>query len=129
MIDCFYAGSTNLQNLNVLLSGRLNLNHFFILKYGINLFGHNIITTEYLILDSSYINILLRYGLFFVIVFYIYFYKLIERAYVNKNYTLLIILIILLINGFTESILYKTSINAFLLYISTIIFNSKEVAK
>lgn len=114
-----------LATLNQILSNRLSLNHYFLDAYPINLLGNEVITTKYLILDNSYINILLRFGLIFLIFMYINFNSITKRLYKEKKYILIIIFVILLFYGFSESFLYKVSANAFLLYFGKIYNEAK----
>ena len=109
-----------ISNLNELLSYRLTLNNYFLNIYDINLFGNYVKTDEIYILDSSYINILLRFGIILFIFIYYCFNKSIKIMYKEKNYCLIIIFLVLFIYGFSESFLYKISANAFLLYFSNI---------
>ena len=109
-----------ISNLNELLSYRLTLNNYFLNIYDINLFGNYVKTDGIYILDSSYINILLRFGIILFIFIYYCFNKSIKIMYKEKNYCLIIIFLVLFIYGFSESFLYKISANAFLLYFSNI---------
>ncbi len=111
--------------LNRLLTGRIYLNSLFLSQYPINFLGHDILTNEKLILDSSYFNILLKYGLICILFFYQVFNHTIKSAYKNKNYIMVIIFIVLLFYGFSESFLYKVSANAFLLYFGKIYNEAK----
>ena len=122
-----YSSNTDFaKNINILLSGRLYFNDLFLSEYNINLFGNNIYADDTLILDSSYINILLRYGIIGVALFYVLLRKMINKAYNDKNYTMVIILTILILYGFTESFLYKVASNAFLIYMAEL-FKKKEI--
>lgn len=108
-----------------MLSNRLFLNHYFLNTYSLTLLGNDVVTTKYLILDNSYINILLRFGILFLIFMYFNFYSIMKKLYREKNYILIIIFIILLFYGFSESFLYKVSANAFLLYFGKIYNEAK----
>ncbi|MCI8347218.1 MAG: hypothetical protein HFJ12_04650 [Bacilli bacterium] len=114
-----------LAKLNHMLSNRLFLNHYFLNTYSLTLLGNDVVTTKYLILDNSYINILLRFGILFLIFMYFNFYSIMKKLYREKNYILIIIFIILLFYGFSESFLYKVSANAFLLYFGKIYNEAK----
>lgn len=113
-------------NINKLISGRLYLNQYFLLNYDFSLFGSVVETTKYLILDCSFLNLLLRFGIFIFIWFYIILHKSINDMYKNKNYMLIIIFALLICYGFSESFFYKAYTNAFLLYFSKF-YNEQEV--
>lgn len=107
--------------VNKIFSGRLRLNYYFLSNYNINLFGNNVITNEYLILDNSYINVLLRFGISTLFFLDLLFRRAVSKSIEDKNSVLLIIFILLFIYGVSESYLYKVSRNAFLLYFSTVL--------
>lgn len=117
----FSFNNSFLVKLNQLLSYRISYNHYFLTNYGINIFGNFVETSKYLILDSSYLNIILRFGYILFFCLYFLFYKSFKDMYKKKNYILLIIFVLLLFYGFSESFLYKVSTNAFLLYFSRFI--------
>lgn len=111
--------------INRVLSYRFTFNKYFLTQYHISLFGNNIITNNMYLLDSSYINILLRYGIIMWIWIYFLFFKTINKLYNDKEFVLLIIIILLMLYGFSESFLYKITANVFLLYFGKIL--NKEV--
>lgn len=101
----FYYEEDNefIETINETITGRLDLAKIGLEKYGITLFGQNIpmigmggstkSPKDYFFIDSSYLFILLRYGiLFFVMVIVIY--GLI--CYKNREDTVLMMLVVLL---------------------------------
>ena len=106
--------------MNNLTSGRLKLFSYFFENYNINLFGN--VLNEYYVLDSSYLRLILGFGLITYLFYYIVFYKEIDFSLKNKDYTMVVILIGILIYGLTENSMYKSTLNVFILLFSNVIF-------
>ena len=86
--------------------------HFGIRPFGVNFngFSNSIMT-----LDMAYSNILIRYGIFFTIFMCIIFKKLLKYLYENKNYILMVIFLIFIINGLFENVWLRIERNIFML--------------
>lgn len=115
--------------LNELLSDRLALGSSAIQKYGFSLFGKKIEWVGYSInaptkadavgynyVDSSYLQLTLNYGIFFVnIVLVIYMYA-IYKAIKIKDYYLVVIYMAILLFSMTEPRLMNLTFNPFPLF-------------
>lgn len=119
------------------LTGRLTLSHSALETYGISLLGQNIewvtggssleINHLYNYVDSSYINILLNYGMIMLIFVCIGFSKVGKSAMLNNDKYLIIVLIVLGIHSVTDPQLIELGYNPFLLMISLLFAsNNKE---
>ena len=119
-----------LNSLNHLLSNRLALGKNAVNKYGFSLLGQKIewigfninnpdMSTDYNYVDSSYLQLTLEYGFFFIfIVIGIYLYG-IYRAIKSEDRYLLYIYIIILLFALTEPRLMNFAFNPFPLLIFT----------
>ena len=125
-------------NINKITSNRIFYNNYFYYKYGISLFGQQIITigTEIarlnginaLVLDNVYIQLLIRYGLFMYLTFAYLFTKSIKYAYKNNDFYIFLILLVLITFGLMETSLIIIDVCPFLIYFSKIIYNDKKVS-
>lgn len=121
-----YSPSNKLMvNLNKLLSDRLNLGKIGIDKYGFKLFGQsirmvgnggtNVKPTDYFFIDSSYLFIVLRYGiviLVFICILYMFF---INKALKEGNIILPIIITFIAINSIVAHHFMDIAYNPFML--------------
>lgn len=92
-----------LENINETITGRLALGKTGLEDYGISLFGQDVpmvgfggsttLEEEYFFIDSSYINILLRHGILFLIMIFIIYGVI---CYKHKKDTVLMLCIVLL---------------------------------
>lgn len=114
-----------------LLTGRLSQANYYFQKYGIHLFGDNMIedlTYEYTthILDIGYTKMLLNNGVIyylFVICGYIYLLK--ETIQLNK-YSTFILISFFLIYMYTENVSTYIFMNVSMLLFSDFIFNNEK---
>lgn len=121
---------------NELLSGRLSIGKMMIERYGISLFGQEVNdygTTipgtakydEYNFIDSSYLRILLKYGLLVFIILCIMNVYVNKRIYETDKYLLLIIFVIC-VNSIVAQHYMEITYNFLLfMYFSRIDFNEK----
>lgn len=122
-------------SFNNKLSGRLSMWNKFLNNYSIKLFGNSvefissedsaILNQNVMVIDNSYIRLLIQYGSFIFIYFYYLFYKLFNRLFNNKNFLMIVICLIFILYGFVESGIYKITINVFLISFKDIIFGEK----
>lgn len=125
--------------LDNILSGRIKFVNEFLSNYKINLFGNRLIFVSsemyYLygiaphILDNCFINILLRFGLCVYFLYYFILKKIVKMSLDNKEYFILISLIILILIGFSETYLLNIEYNVFLLYFNNYIFKKDNSFK
>lgn len=114
------------RKLNTLLSNRLELGYQAIQTYGISLFGQNIHwigfsigrdTTSkaigYNYVDCSYLQIMLEYGVIFLIAIVSIYMVAVYRAVKREDYYLVCILLIVLVFGITEPRLLNLAFNPF----------------
>lgn len=115
--------------LNELLSDRLSLGSSAIQKYGFSLFGQKIEWVGYSIntptkvdavgynyVDSSYLQLALNYGIFFVITILVIYMYAIYKAIRIKNYYLVAIYMAVLLFSMTEPRLMNLTFNPFPLF-------------
>lgn len=122
--------------INKILSGRLFYNIIFFKKYGISLFGQELLlisteqakltNTASLVLDNSYFHLLLRYGLFYFCMMSEFFRRSFRSIISKNSYELFGIMLILLLYGMTEASIFRIEMCPFLLYFSNILFYKKE---
>lgn len=127
----FYNGENKVYaQLNLFLSGRLQLGHEAFERYPINLFGHLIETsaatskTSYFYLDSGYIYALLGYGVFFSIIVVIMYSCLCGFACDTNDKVLLIWLISVLIFTISNNVWVELTMNP-ILVIFPIMWNQR----
>lgn len=121
-----------LRSLNSAFSGRLSYTHIFLDEYNINLFGNELYLVsnrmaieqgiQALILDNSYVRILLQYGLLSFVMFAYLYVSSMKNSIKQKEYIICIILYVYLIRGLADNIMFTFNTNIFLLYFSSVIF-------
>ena len=118
VITILYYNNNYIGNLvNKIFSLRLYYNVQFFEHFGITPFGVNFngFSNSIMTLDMAYSNILIRYGIFFTIFMCIIFKKLLKYLYENKNYILMVIFLIFIINGLFENVWLRIERNIFML--------------
>lgn len=117
-----------MRKLNYMLNYRLGYAHAALLRYPINLFGHKIqwVTnstaySKYFYVDSSYVQIILRYGIVLFVILMIGFTGLIIKTVGERNSVAIIVLIMLAVHSVTDPQLLNLAYNPFLLSLSMII--------
>ena len=119
-----------LLKLNNLFSGRISLIHYFTEHFDITFWGqyiptrdpNNLKNTYYLVVDNSYISILLKYGLIFLIVFGILYMMFINRVIAERSIGLIAISIAFLAIANMENTLYIPAYNVILPFLISIPF-------
>ena len=111
--------------VNSLLSGRLRLGYQAIADYGVTLFGHPIEwigfalgtapDKAYNYVDCSYLQVMLEYGVVFLILIVLLYSLAIRKAIAKKRYDLCWILLFILIFSITEPRLADLAFNPFVL--------------
>lgn len=122
------------QKLNSLLSTRLSLGKSGLEKYGVTLFGSpfELIGTNYIVkegynfIDSSYVLIMLRYGVLVLILLIVAFTLLSFKAVRLKNRGLLIALFVIAFQCMIEHHFLEINYNIFLLLPFSFISNGEE---
>lgn len=119
--------SRTLEKINLFFTGRLSLGHDGIDKYGLSLFGtpfdlvgagaDNFYRSNYNFIDSSYVLILLRYGVILLLAVCIMMVVCSWRSYKLGNRSLLIVLTILSLQCMVEHHMLELAYNPFLLLI------------
>ena len=115
-----------LFKLNVILSKRLEYGHNAIHKYGIHLFGQRMewvgysvgkteLTSDYNFVDCSYLNLLLEYGVLFLILLLTLYSVIIYKAYKSGKYYAVWIAVFILLFGTTEPRLFNLTYNPLIL--------------
>lgn len=114
--------------LNHVLTGRLSLGKQTISNFGVHLFGQRIdwvlqqsttsVFDEYLYVDSSFVNILVHYGVVLLAVLYFSYYKIFK----NKNFDTVetIVIVILILHSMFDPQFFEMMYNPMLLMIGYI---------
>lgn len=128
------------SNLNGLLGGRLSLGNMTLDFYGINWFGKKInligmgldadgeqnISDTYDYVDNLYIQLLLRMGILFLIIFVLIMTIMVYKAYKNKNLYLVIILVLLALHGIIDDLILSIQFNSFFMVVSTVLYTCNK---
>jgi hypothetical protein len=128
-----YSESNNLMvMINGYLSNRIYFANVLLDRYGFSIFGQNIelissieaarLNVSRSILDIAYMHLLIRYGIFSSIIFLGLYYKLIKKSIVERNYNILIALVIYVISGLAEKHIFIISANFTIFYIANILY-------
>ncbi len=132
--DSVYQVGSLLYRLNILLTTRIQLGVQFYTDYGITLFGQKIMYTlvasmgtNYAFLDNEYLVYLINFGLVSLLIYVIYFMLLINRAYADSRFGLLIALIAFAFYGFVEQGAGEAWVNFSLLFISIFLIKPANV--
>ncbi|MCD8322110.1 MAG: hypothetical protein LUC89_04400 [Oscillospiraceae bacterium] len=136
-----YDGSVTWQaQLNSALGGRLSLGKSALTEYGVNLFGQKIelvgngldaygnknTTDAYNYVDSFYIQILLRYGAVFLIVWIGILTYTLYRCYKMNNYALMVCLTFVAIHCVIDDLSLQLYYNTFWLACAVVLKKPKE---
>ena len=135
----YNTNNENYVKLNDLTTGRLSISHRMIEEYKVSLFGNNIVmhgssavkygnisSDQYSYIDNAYIQILLRYGLIFFILFgFIFIWA--EKKFIEDNeYLLCFWLAILAISSIFDDTIIILQYNCSLLILFQLIRERKE---
>ena len=125
--------------VNKILSERLYFNSIYLKNHNLNLFGNALYFTGFdalhhyghynMILDNSYIYILLRFGMISIILFSILFYFLLKKLYKEKKYFLIYVFVAFFLYGMFERHSFVVFYNPFLMCIKYIIYKKEGVEK
>lgn len=125
----FTPSNAFLVRLNKILTNRLSLGHQAIEKYGFTLFGSKTMWVtgrygiermeEYFYVDSSYLNIMLSFGVITLLLVVVGFIILTKKALSEQKYILCVSLIILAIHSCIEPQLFDLKHDPFLILIGT----------
>ena len=117
--------SSFFQTLNTALTGRLSLGNKTLSLYGVDIFGQRIdwelqqratsVFDNYLYVDSSFVNILLHYGIVLLVLIWLSYYLLIKAGYFNTIEML--IFIVLIIHSMFDPQFFELMYNPLLLLI------------
>ncbi|ABJ67661.1 polysaccharide polymerase [Pediococcus pentosaceus] len=118
-------------NLDDLLSGRISLGYSAISQFGIHLFGkkilfnssRDVIGFNYLFVDSSFLQYLLRFGMISLIVFLVITVLFQKRLLKTGNTILIMSFLLVLLNGVLDPEYIEPFYNTFLIMFATL-FNS-----
>lgn len=134
--NSFSIWNATFVKLNEALSGRLELGHRAIEKYGFPLFGTDVEwvtgragferTKEYFYVDSSYLNGMFSFGVIIMLIVIIGFSVMNYKAYKNKNSFFCIILLLLALHSFTDPQLMSLKYNPFLLLLGKVILTKEN---
>lgn len=114
------------SSINMLLSGRIELWNNVYTRYGIH-FGGRIVEFGYIgstryVLDNSYLQLGIRYGIIMALVFILIYTLLVYKMVEEDEYIIVCILIGMSIVGFMETALIILCMNVVLIYLPESIF-------
>lgn len=134
--ESVYQVGSLLYRLNILLTTRIQLGVQFYTDHGISLFGQKIMYTlvasmgaNYSFLDNEYLVYLINFGLVSLFIYVIYFMLLVNRAYDDSRFGLLIALISFAFYGFVEQGAGEAWVNFSLLFTSIFFIKPTNVKK
>lgn len=112
-----------LEKVNNMLSGRLRLGKEGLKKYGIHLFAQKIEfkttdyygTGEYFYIDSSYLQIALKFGLLSLIVILLIFMIILNQALIEKNIMFVFVMLIIGVHSIIDPQLFDVVYTPFIL--------------
>jgi len=119
------------------LSGRLFYGDLYLKHTDVNFFGNVLYFTgnealinygRYtMILDNSYIYLVLRFGIFNFLLFLILFYNFFKRNIIKKNYFLVWIMLAFIFYGIFERFTFIVFYNPFLLFFKEFIYDKNQL--
>lgn len=124
MTAIFYGKYKILNTIDILLQGRVNYSKYFLDNYSMSLFGNEIVYNTYHIIDSSYILLLVNYGIIMFTVFLIGYYLLIKKMIREERQEEIILILLFSIYGITEFFLPNIFINLSLIFMSELIYTN-----
>lgn len=111
---------------NAITSGRLQLGERYMNLYHIRLFGQEIYSSSnaesYMRLDNGYLNIILRFGLIFFLLFIVAHIICLHKLIKFEKYYECLTIVLFLTYGLTEAYIYNIFINFSLLYLSILMY-------
>lgn len=127
-------GSNTYYELNSIFSGRIGAMVQYYDKYGFNIIGQPIETVgireslnkgiKWNGIDNSYVSYTLKYGIIFMILSGIFFYKLLNNG--NNKLEISLYAILIFIMGITENIMFLPYYNVLLFILPYYIKNEKK---
>lgn len=136
-LSYFYNGSFIFTYLDRILTNRLSLSKAAIDLYGIHLWGNRVewyfgtdFTSTYLFVDSSFVNILINYGVVFLVCICIAYFILAKKNIYSDRYYILGLVLIVVHSMFDPQFLL-ISYNPFILFLGLVfeksMYHSKEL--
>lgn len=111
--------------LNKIITNRIDVSHYYISTFGISIFPQLVpLTVAY---DCLYSFCLSSFGLLFVLITCIMYYKLIKKLYAEKKYLEILIIAVFLFYSFSEKILINIFRNMTLSFYAYLMNNKKQV--
>ena len=127
--------STTFTKLDKLLNNRLALGNTAIEKYGIHPFGNEVtwsnytgrygenVYDEYFFVDSSYLNILLTFGIIILVIICIGYALVGKKLFEEKQYMGCIVMILFAIHCATDHHLFEVRYNPFMVLLGYVFIN------
>lgn len=137
-LTIFYNNFSVLKSLDQLVSNRLRLGNAGIVEYGISILGQNVTLTgstyglmevlqaKYNYIDSSYIQIAVKYGIVLLGYLIIGFGKVQKRLWTNKDIYTYIALIAVAMQAMLDPQLIMLQYNPFILILGTLIVRKEK---
>ena len=125
------SGNPVMVSINQLSSNRLDLGHRALQMYSIGLWGNAIewVTSggdNYFYVDSSYVQLVLQYGIL-ILIYVVSLFTLLTRHYMYRRNTIAVLVFAMIaIHSITDPQLFNLAYNPFLLTLGTIVANWKE---
>ena len=89
---------------------------------GLDADGEQNMSDTYDYVDNLYIQLLLRMGILFLIIFILIMTMMVYKAYKNKDVYLVIILVLLAFHGIIDDLILSIQFNSFFMVVSTVLY-------
>ena len=131
VITSAYMYNTNPESMkfiNKVFSGRISFCTVFFNNYGVSLLGNNIpdYIQQNVVLDNMYLKLLIKFGIIQYIMYIAIIILNTKKAYKEKQYHLLFIIVLLELYGMMETIVMIPSYNIFIIYFASLTFKSED---
>ncbi len=115
----FMYGNIGIVNLlDVVLSTRIRLSRRYLLESGISLFGRDLtFLNQYIVIDNAYLTCFCYFGIFFSLIFFVLYYKMI--TYLEKKMMVyeLFLTFVFMVLGYVEGAFMNPFMNYTILFI------------
>ena len=111
------------HKLDALMQYRISLSEGYRVKYPISFWGHNIISFHNGILDSGYLQILLKYGIIITLILVVFYFITVKKLIQKGRYSELILMVSVAIHGFTGNVLNSVMFNFTFFFMANEIFD------
>ncbi|WP_349671682.1 hypothetical protein [Lacrimispora sp.] len=115
-----------IDKLNDLVTNRILFSSKALNDNGLSWFGHVVVKSWNYYIDNAYINVLLSYGIFVMILWILSYTFMCYKYWEVENYILLLVMVVLAIYAFMEYSPINVTWNPLLLFMSVILFGNMK---